>query len=63
MFPSRGRLGRYDVLAKIADGGMAAVYVARRDDGELVALKRIRDDFARNKEFLTMLLDEAKIVS
>jgi eukaryotic-like serine/threonine-protein kinase len=63
VFPSRGRLGRYDVLAKIADGGMAAVYVARRDDGEIVALKRIRDDFARNKEFLTMLLDEAKIVS
>jgi serine/threonine protein kinase len=63
LFPSRGRLGRYDVLAKIADGGMAAVYVARRDDGELVALKCIRDDLARSKEFLTMLLDEAKIVS
>lgn len=56
------RLGRYDVRAKIADGGMAAVYVARRDDGEIVALKMIRDEFARNKEFLTMLLDEAKIV-
>ena len=41
---------------------MAAVYVARRDDGEIVALKMIRDEFARNKEFLTMLLDEAKIV-
>jgi serine/threonine-protein kinase len=57
------RLGRYEVRAKIADGGMAAVYVARRDDGEVVALKTIRDEFARNKEFLTMLLDEAKIVS
>jgi serine/threonine-protein kinase len=60
---SKRRLGRYDVLAKIADGGMAAVYVARRDDGEVVAIKKIRDEFARNKEFLTMLLDEAKIVS
>jgi serine/threonine-protein kinase len=56
------RLGRYEVRAKIADGGMAVVYVARRDDGEIVALKMIRDEFARNKEFLTMLLDEAKIV-
>ena len=42
---------------------MAAVYVARRDDGEIVAIKRIREEFARNQEFLTMLLDEAKIVS
>jgi serine/threonine-protein kinase len=56
------RLGRYEVRAKIADGGMAAVYVARRDDGEIVALKMIRDEFSRNKEFLTMLLDEAQIV-
>jgi serine/threonine-protein kinase len=57
------RLGRYDVRAKIADGGMAAVYVARRDDGEVVAIKMIREEFARSPDFLTMLLDEAKIVS
>jgi serine/threonine protein kinase len=62
---SRGpsRLGRYDVRAKIADGGMAAVYVARRDDGEIVAIKMIREEFSRKNDFLTMLLDEAKIVS
>ncbi|MGH7298017.1 MAG: serine/threonine-protein kinase, partial [Polyangiaceae bacterium] len=59
----RERLGRYEVLGKIADGGMAVVYVARRDDGAIVALKRIREDFARNRDFLTMLRDEAKIVS
>jgi serine/threonine-protein kinase len=58
-----GRLGRYEVCAKIADGGMAAVYVARRDDGEVVAVKMIREEFAKNADFLTMLLDEAKIVS
>ena len=57
------RLGRYEVRAKIADGGMAAVYLARRDDGEVVAIKMIREEFARNNEFLTMFLDEAKIVS
>jgi serine/threonine-protein kinase len=55
------KLGRYELRAKIADGGMAAVYVARRDDGQIVALKMIREEFARNKEFLAMLLDEAKI--
>ena len=61
--PPSAHVGRYQVLAKIADGGMAAVYMARRDDGEIVALKRIREEFARNKDFLTMLLDEARIVS
>jgi serine/threonine-protein kinase len=55
------KLGRYELRAKIADGGMAAVYVARRDDGEMIAVKMIREEFARNKEFLTMLLDEARI--
>jgi eukaryotic-like serine/threonine-protein kinase len=61
--PPPARVGRYQVLAKIADGGMAAVYMARRDDGEIVAIKRIREEFARNKDFLTMLFDEARIVS
>jgi len=69
------RLGRYEVRAKIADGGMAAVYVARRAEGgaaaapaqgqpgELVAVKMVREEFARNKEFLTMFLDEARIAA
>jgi serine/threonine-protein kinase len=41
---------------------MAVLHVARRDDGEIVALKMIRDELSRNDEFLTMFLDEAKIV-
>jgi serine/threonine-protein kinase len=61
-----GRLGRYEVRAKIAEGGMATVYVARRLDdaaGQVVAIKMIRGEFARDQEFLTMFMDEAKIVS
>jgi serine/threonine-protein kinase len=61
------------VRAKIADGGMAAVFVARRlaspapgphstNRDEVVAIKMIRDDFAKNEEFVTMFMDEAKIV-
>jgi serine/threonine-protein kinase len=48
---------------------MATVYVARRIDGGpsgrggVVAIKMIRDEFARSAEFLTMFMDEAKIVS
>src|ERR1019366_8578134 len=64
--PSR-RLGRYDLRAKIADGGMAEVHVARRVEGpgagEVVAIKTIREEFARNQDFVTMFIDEAKIVS
>ena len=64
--PTR-RLGRYDLRAKIADGGMAEVHVARRVEGpgagEVVAIKTIREEFARNQDFVTMFIDEAKIVS
>jgi serine/threonine-protein kinase len=60
--PPLPKLGPYDVRGKIADGGMAAVYVARRGD-QLVAIKVIRDEFARAKEFRTMFLDEAAIAA
>jgi serine/threonine-protein kinase len=61
------RLGNYELRAKIADGGMAEVHVAKRvagpGAGEVVAIKTIREQFARNREFVTMFMDEAKIVS
>jgi serine/threonine-protein kinase len=46
---------------------MAAVYVARRVEGprcgELVAIKTIRGEYASSRDFVTMFIDEAKIVS
>lgn len=60
--PLPSKLGPYEVRGKIADGGMAAVYVAKRGD-QLAAVKVIRDEFARNKEFRTMFLDEAAIAA
>jgi eukaryotic-like serine/threonine-protein kinase len=64
--PAR-RLGGYELRAKIADGGMAEVHVGRRvtgpGEGEVVAIKTIREQFARNKEFVTMFMDEARIVA
>lgn len=60
--PPLPNLGPYEVRGKIADGGMAAVYVARRG-AQLVAIKVIRDEFARSKEFRTMFLDEAAIAA
>jgi serine/threonine-protein kinase len=48
---------------------MATVYLARRSGsgasspGAVVAVKMIRDEYAKSEEFLTMFMDEAKIVS
>lgn len=57
------KLGRYCVRAKIGEGGMAAVYLGRSAEGEIVALKVIKPEHSLNSEFRSMLMDEAKIVS
>jgi len=56
------------VGAKIGGGGMAAVYLGRRDIGDvpgqnLVALKVIKDNLAGNREYEVMFDDEARILS
>jgi serine/threonine protein kinase len=61
------RLGPYELGAKLGEGGMAAVYLGRRaGEGpapELVAIKMIREELARDAAFVTMFLDEAQIAS
>jgi len=59
------RLGDYDVLAPISEGGMASVWLGRERQGSqrLVALKVIRPEHSRNKEFIAMFVDEARIAS
>ena len=61
------QLGRYEVRAKLADGGMATLYLGRLHGAEgferPVALKVIKEQFLQNREFVTMFMDEAKIVS
>jgi serine/threonine-protein kinase len=60
-------LGRYDVRAKVADGGMAAIYLGREKNAPplegAVALKVIKDEYALNMDFVHMFIDEAKIAS
>jgi len=59
------RLGEYEILAPISQGGMGSVSLGRstaRPD-ELVALKVIRAEHGRNKDFVAMLVDEAGIAS
>ena len=59
------RLGDYEILAPISQGGMGSVSLGRPTarPNELVALKVIRAEYGRNKEFLAMLVDEAGIAS
>jgi len=61
------QLGRYTVLQHLASGGMADVLLARADGIEgferHVVLKRIRPEFAKDKLFIRMFLDEARIAA
>jgi Tfp pilus assembly protein PilF len=58
-------LGGYEVLDRIAEGGMAAVFLARPEDGsrDFVALKIIRPELAGAAEFVTMFFDEARLAA
>ena len=57
--------GKYQALERIASGGMAEVFKARADGlggfHRLFALKRVHPKHASNKEFVDMLVEEAKI--
>ena len=58
---------RYELLDKIAKGGMAEVYRARklgtRGYDALVAVKRILPERAEETSFVEMLIDEARITA
>ena len=65
-FPARPtKFGRYDVVAKIAGGGMASIYLGRAlDTGDVVALKVMRFDRAEEDEELAkMFVDEANLLA
>jgi tRNA A-37 threonylcarbamoyl transferase component Bud32 len=61
-----GRCGSYELLVELAAGGMATVYLARKAaarDIPLVAVKRPHRHLASDKDFLSMLVDEARLAS
>jgi serine/threonine protein kinase len=59
--------GPYRLLEKVAVGGMAEVFRAKRSGVEgfekVVAVKRILPHLSDNKEFVDMFIDEAKMVA
>ncbi|MCC7539308.1 MAG: protein kinase, partial [Deltaproteobacteria bacterium] len=61
------QFGPYRVVRKIATGGMAEVYLARHRGPEgverTVVLKRILPNYTHDEEFVTMFLDEARLLA
>ncbi|HEX4835193.1 MAG TPA: Stk1 family PASTA domain-containing Ser/Thr kinase [bacterium] len=56
--------GRYEVLGRLSEGGMALVYRGRRlEDGRAVAIKILRDQYAHNAEFVARFEREAQAVA
>ena len=65
--PFAQQLGRYQLLDRIAFGGMAEIFRAKTFDSEgrahLVAVKRVLNHLTVDDDFLRMLVDEAKITA
>ena len=63
--PVPPRLGPYELIQRIATGGMAEVYLARRAGPhgfqKIVAVKRILPQLARDHDFVAMFVDEARV--
>jgi serine/threonine protein kinase len=60
-------LGRYQLLSRLAVGGMAEVYLARQGElsgfKTLVVVKKVLPHLAQKPDFIAMFLDEARIAS
>ncbi|MEI7892204.1 MAG: serine/threonine-protein kinase [Myxococcales bacterium] len=63
--PAPGQLGPYELIRRLATGGMAEVYLARRGGPhgfqKIVALKRILPQFTSDQDFVAMFIDEARV--
>src|SRR5690349_18777376 len=59
------RFGRYILLDRLAQGGMAEIYRARTvaadGAGRIIVIKRIQAGYGANKEFLQMFKSEIKV--
>src|SRR5271170_6523893 len=60
-------IGRYVMYGEIAAGGMATVHYGRLSGqagfSRTVAIKRLHPQYAKDPEFVTMFLDEARLAA
>ena len=65
--PEARRFGKYTLVAKLATGGMAEIYLARPQtqagSKDLLVLKRILPHLAEDDHFVTMFRDEADLAA
>ena len=61
------RLGSYEILGKLARGGMAELFLAKTRGPEgfekIVVIKKILPGFAANPKFVKLFLDEARLAA
>jgi len=60
-------IGRYTLYGEIASGGMATVHFGRLSGpvgfSRTVAIKRLHEQYAKDPEFVSMFLDEARLAA
>src|SRR5215831_810854 len=60
-------IGRYVLFDEIASGGMATVHLGRMlgpaGFARTVAIKRLHSQFAKDPEFVSMFVDEARLAA
>jgi eukaryotic-like serine/threonine-protein kinase len=65
--PAAHPFGKYSLVARLATGGMAEIFLARLQGAagfeKLVCIKRILPHLARDRQFVAMFLDEARIAA
>ena len=65
--PGARSFGKYELLARLAVGGMAEIFLARRRGadgaGAMVVIKRVLPHLAEDGRFVAMFRDEARLAS
>src|SRR5678815_626418 len=60
-------VGRYALYSEIASGGMATVHIGRLlgpvGFARTIAIKRLHPQYAKDPEFVSMFLDEARVAA
>lgn len=63
----RVRFGKYDLMEKIASGGMAEIWLAKQlgvgGFSKLVVIKRIHKHLSHDEEFVAMFINEARVAA